>query len=161
MTEAWANFFISQCGDSAALLGLLFVSVSLNLSRILAFPDLPNRALMAMLLLLAVLIVASLMLIPGQPMAVNGVEVLCVGLAICAAGTITGASGIRNATPDMRSKSIKRFVLLGFAILPYIVAGIMLLAGHTAAFYWLAGGTILSFVASASEAWVLLVEINR
>ena len=161
MTGAWANFFISQCGDSAALLGLLFVSVSLNLSRILAYPDLPNRALMAMLLLLAVLIVASLMLIPGQPMVVNGVEVLCVGFSICAAGAITGAGSIRNASPDLRGQAIRRFALLALAILPYMVAGIMLLVGHATALYWLAAGTILSFVTSATEAWVLLVERNR
>jgi hypothetical protein len=65
--DAWANFFIAQCGASAALLGLLFVSASLNLSQILAYPQLPGRALLAMLLLLTVLIVASLMLVPGQP----------------------------------------------------------------------------------------------
>ena len=68
MIEAWVNFFVAQCGASAALLGLIFVSVSLNLTKILSHPLLPGRAFAAMFLLLAVLLAASLMLVPGQPM---------------------------------------------------------------------------------------------
>ena len=43
MIEAWVNFFVAQCGASAALLGLIFVSVSLNLTKILSHPLLPGR----------------------------------------------------------------------------------------------------------------------
>jgi hypothetical protein len=159
MVNVWTNFFIAQCSASAALLGLLFVSVSLNLNKILAFRVLANRALIAMLLLLAILIVASLMLIPGQSLAANALEVLCVAISVSAAGTIAGIGGIRDTAPDF--KRYARFVLLEVSMLPYLVAGIMLLAERTAAFYWLAAAMILSFITSAIDAWVLLVEINR
>lgn len=41
---AWQPFFAAQLGAGAALLGLLFVGLSLNLSRILANPPLPLHA---------------------------------------------------------------------------------------------------------------------
>ena len=59
-TADWANFFVAEVGASAALLGLLFVSISINLSKILSFRALPNRAFGALLALLAVLVVSSL-----------------------------------------------------------------------------------------------------
>jgi hypothetical protein len=164
MVNVWTNFFIAQCSASAALLGLLFVSVSLNLNKILAFRVLANRALIAMLLLLAILIVASLMLIPGQSLAANALEVLCVAISVSAIGTITGIGGIRDTASDSHGTSLKRyarFVLQEISMLPYLIAGIMLLAERTAAFYWLAAAMILSFITSAIDAWVLLVEINR
>jgi hypothetical protein len=40
----WDNFFVAEVGAAAALSGLLFVAVSINLTRILAIPHLPARA---------------------------------------------------------------------------------------------------------------------
>ena len=48
----WENFNIAEVGASAALLGLLFVGVSINLARIISLPGLPNRALLALIILL-------------------------------------------------------------------------------------------------------------
>jgi hypothetical protein len=63
--SGWENFFISEVGAAAALAGLLFVGVSINLTRILSLPRLPNRALLALVILLAILVVSSLLLVPG------------------------------------------------------------------------------------------------
>jgi hypothetical protein len=79
--SGWENFFIAQVSASAALTGLIFVAVSINLTRILSLPKLPNRALASLLLLLTILITSSLLLVPGQPVVVVGIEVLIVGLA--------------------------------------------------------------------------------
>ena len=156
---AWANFFVAQCGASAALLGLLFVSVSLNLARILAFPTLPERALLAMLLLLAILVVASLMLIPSQPIRANGVESLAAGALIAAAA---GAAKTRARLGGAyRRYFIGDLAFLAGATAPYFIAGGLLFAGLEAGFYWLAAAILLSTAKAVSDAWVLLVEINR
>ena len=162
MIEAWANFFVAQCGASAALLGLIFVSVSLNLTKILSHPLLPGRAFAAMFLLLAVLLAASLMLVPGQPLLANGLEVLIVGLLACAIATTVGIRGVAGAEPERRATFLASLLFFEIATLPYLAAGLLILFGNaTAGLYWLAAAIVLSFVKSVTDAWVLLVEINR
>ena len=53
--------------------------------------------------------------------------------------------------------------LLGqIQVLPFIVGGVLLIAGSDASgFYWVAGGVITVFVFSVFNGWVLLVEILR
>jgi hypothetical protein len=41
----WGDLFVATAGASAALAGLVFVAVSINIERILEFNDLPERAL--------------------------------------------------------------------------------------------------------------------
>lgn len=78
--SGWDNFFIAQVGASAAFAGLVFVGVSINLTKIVAVPRQVGFALEALVVLLDVLITSSLLLVPGQPPAFRGGEVLVVGL---------------------------------------------------------------------------------
>ncbi|HEY6636935.1 MAG TPA: hypothetical protein VIZ61_04550 [Solirubrobacterales bacterium] len=54
----WTDLFVASAGASAALAGLVFVAVPINIDRILRFPGLPERALETVLLGLAVVITA-------------------------------------------------------------------------------------------------------
>ena len=80
-TEGWGELFLAEAGASAALGGLLFVALSINLDRIIAIRSLPGAALGAIVLLVAVLMVSTFALVPGQPRWVLGTEVLVVGFA--------------------------------------------------------------------------------
>jgi hypothetical protein len=160
MLEAWQNFFVAQAGASAALLGLLFVSISLNLTKILSFPTLPNRALLALFLLFSVLILSLLLLIPGQPACVLALEVLAAGALLSSAGLAIAVKAYRQS----RARGLTfaaNTVLSLFAAVPYVAAGCLLLAHDGHALGWVAAGMIISFVKAGIDAWVLLVEINR
>src|SRR5271170_7159205 len=82
--SGWENFFVAEAGASAALAGLLFVAVSINLTRILAFPHLPGRAAEALIVLLSVLTSATFGLVPNQGAAALGAELLATGLWVVA-----------------------------------------------------------------------------
>ena len=76
----WGGLFLAGAGASAALTGLLFVAISINLDRILQGRGLPGRAGEAIVLLVAVLVVSMLGLVPGQSPTVLGAQLLGSGL---------------------------------------------------------------------------------
>ena len=62
----WSDLFVAAAGAGAALAGLVFVAVSINIDRILAGEGLPDRALSTVLILLMAVCVSIVGLIPGQ-----------------------------------------------------------------------------------------------
>jgi modulator of FtsH protease len=159
--DTWQPFFAAQLGAAATLAGLLFVGLSLNLARILNLPALPTRALMALILLMVVLVVSSLMLIPGQTTKAIAVEILAVGVVGWVSVTAMDLHVLRCGKPHNRAGYIANLVMLQLAALPYIIGATLLLGGTSSGLYLVSIGVIVSFVKALLDAWVLLVEINR
>jgi hypothetical protein len=157
----WETFFAAQLAAAATLAGLLFVGVSLNLAKILANPSLPGRALSGFYLLLANVIIASLMLMPEQPRTAFGLEILLAGLALWGMITRLDVVAIRRSTAEYRRYFVRHFFLFQVAVIPYLVGGVLVLAGMSGGLYWVAASMVLSLFVASTEAWVLLVEINR
>ncbi|HLH60991.1 MAG TPA: hypothetical protein VKV20_04845 [Ktedonobacteraceae bacterium] len=133
----WENFFIAEVGASAALTGLIFVGVSINLSRILSSPNLPDRALMALILLLTVLIVSSLLLVPGQSELLIGIELLLIALIVCVLTTMLDARILRKTNKQYRQIQVRNIILTQLAVLPYVIGGIVtLIAGPMVSTGW-------------------------
>jgi hypothetical protein len=157
----WTAFFTAQLGAAATLGGLVFVGLSLNLTKILSFPALPNRALLALGVLLVILVVSSLILIPGQSTELTGLEILVAGLLATAVAASMEVRTLRSAPLQNREKFIGNMIFLGFALVPYVVGGAQMLGGSLMGLYWVAAAVIVSFIKAVGDAWVLLVEINR
>jgi modulator of FtsH protease len=158
----WENFFIAEVGASAALAGLIFVGVSINLNRILSLPRLPNRALLALILLLTILIVSSLLLVPGQSLILIGIELLFIGLVTWILATVLDIRTLQKTEARYRrSFASTSMILTQLAALPYVIAGAILLISGANGLYWLVPAVIFSFIKTIVDAWVLLVEINR
>jgi hypothetical protein len=159
--EAWQSFFAAEVGGSAALLGLLFVSISINIAKIAPHRSLPNRAFAALLVLLVVLIVSSLMLAPGQPEGLLGAEILIVALIAWAVVLHIDVGAWRNSEAQYRRRLIALIAINQTALFFYAVAGVVTIAIGAAGAYFLLPAIVLSFIKAALDAWVLLVEINR
>jgi len=158
----WPNFFVAAAGASAALAGLVFVAVSLNIQRILQFQNLPARAAAAISALILILVSSIAALIP-QNTTPLGAEIL--GFASLA-WLVQGVSSYRALAAKRASKRpphefFVEAVLGQIQILPFVAGGILLLTGSEMALYWVATGVIAVFICSVFNAWILLVEILR
>ncbi len=158
----WSTFLSAEAGAAAALTGLLFVGVSMNLSRILSMPFLPLRALLALMILVAILIATTLLMVPGQTTLSAGLQLLLVGGAVWALGSFVELRGwVQLAANRNHITFLANVVLQQAATLPYIVAGALVLSGNVDGLFWFAIAVVFSFVKSVTDSWVLLVEINR
>jgi hypothetical protein len=164
--EEWHDFFLAAAGAAAVLAGLVFVGVSINLDMIMSNPTygLAGRALEALVLLVAVLIVTILLLVPAQGMVLAGAEVLTVGLVDWAAIVAIQVLQLRNwhsLEASLRWHFVPRVVLGQIATLPLLAAGIAVLSWGVSGLYLLVVGVVLSFLVAVGDAWILLVEIHR
>lgn len=157
----WDDFFVAQVGASAALAGLLFVGLSINMSKIVANASLPNRALQALTLLFSILIVSSVMLVPGQPLLLLGIEVAGLGVGFCAVTTRVTLTSLRKVAREYRPWHAVESGVVILAPLFYAAAGCAMVVRGASGFYLVVPAILASFVIAIIDSWVLLVEINR
>ena len=161
MVESWDSFFVAETAAAAALLGLLFVSISINIKEFVSAGGLADRALSALTLLLAMLIIGLVLAMPGQPVAVMGFETIIGGIIAAVMTTCFGWRGLRLSDAEYRGNFIRNIVTNIGALAPVVIGGLLMLGGGEAGFYFVAAGMCLSIVKAVTEGWIFLVEINR
>jgi hypothetical protein len=161
MIESWDSFFVAETAAAAALLGLLFVAISINLKQVLEFSGLADRALGALLLLLAILLIGLLLAMPDQPLAVLGSETVLFSAVAGIIATFLGLRGVRKSATQYRGNFVWSFAGSIVALLPILIGGLLMFAGGEAGFYFIGVGMCLVIVKAVSEGWIFLVEISR
>jgi hypothetical protein len=105
---------------------------------------------------MAVLIVISLLLVPGQGTVLAGVEVLAVGaaerLAIVAIHLLQLRHWRSLEEANLRWNFMGRVALGQAATLPFVGAGVAVLNWGIGGLYWLVAGVILSFLLTVVRA---------
>jgi hypothetical protein len=152
--ERWTDFAVIIGGGFAALLGLLFVAISIKADIIRRSGTLRARATQTMIPFLMALLAAAILGIPGQPLWVFAALVLTLGIVIM----------------DRRAKRAKDESSVGrtlSAITPSAVTSILVIAAGVAALlgwnggvYILAGGTIAALTGAVINAWLFLVRLG-
>jgi hypothetical protein len=157
----WSDFSVAVVGASAALTGLLFVAVSINIEQILATGALAGRALSTMILFVVPLAIGTLVLIPEQSSTALGLELIVVGVA-------AGAGLLRINRPANRGAAEPRSSWLLVRLTPsvtigafLVLAGTGLIAQAGGGLYWVAPAILEAFAGGLATVWVLLVEIRR
>ena len=157
----WNDLYIAVAGASAALTGLIFVGVSISLTKILANPKLAVRASISLILLMSILVFSIFILVPHETPTVFGWETTILGLIILAI-VIRADLKVLSQTPNQYKRYYFFNLLFDLlAILPYIVGGVIILCIDNRGLYFILPAIVLSFIKSVSDAWVLLIEINR
>ncbi len=170
--EQWHDFFLAVSGAGAALAGLVFVALSINLREIIRGNGLVSRAGEAVTLLIAVVIVGMLGLAPDVSAGILGLLIAVTGVTLVV--VVTRARIRARALVDRpalddpgghvgptREQWFWTLVVGEAGTVPIAVAGISLAAGVGGGLYWLVPGVAFALIASMLDAWVLLVEIVR
>src|SRR3954447_3195844 len=165
--EGWESFGVAEVGAAAVLTGFVLVGVSVNLREILSEPSAPPRIVEALAALLALLVGASVLLIPHQRRWIVGMELLLVGAAswvtvVSVQRQVVRRWNANHAQTDHRITTLRfAHTALGqVATLPFVVAGVMLLLGSDNGLYGVAIAAVGCFGVAFLDAWVLLIGIH-
>jgi hypothetical protein len=153
--EAWSDYGVAIVGGSAALVGLLFVAVSINSAWFSSSASHRGQAGQALVLFVVPLVTSILLVIPGQSTTALGIEIAACGLLV---GRVLHALGSAKVEDEPRAiVIIDRASPRTFITLALIVCGASLIAGHFGGLYWLAAAHIGALLAGLLNAWVFLL----
>jgi len=159
--EDWETLFSVQAAAAATLTGLVFVAVSINLAKIIAFPGLPSRAAESILQFLQVFFICTVALVPQQAAIPVAAQILCISLFSWVMQVIAQVRYARSNTGHPKLWLVIRVIQTQLASIPFFVAVVCMFLGKNGGVYWLVPGFIFSFIGGVANAWVLLVEVVR
>jgi modulator of FtsH protease len=164
--EGWHDFFVAQVGACAALVGLLFVAISLNIKEIIKYAWLPARGAQVLVVLAGALLEASLPLIPSRAVWPIALALIAVGALTWLASLVLVRAFVRGVATQHQI-AVPRSWTFGYvagaqvATLPALAGGVLVLLNDTRGYYWVAAGVLCTLAFAMYNAWVLLIEILR
>jgi hypothetical protein len=155
--EQWHDYFVMVGGAAAALTGLVFVALSLNL---VILGDAMHRARSVGTLTNfgGIFVVCALALMGGQGHAAIGVEWLVVSVA---AGVVYAYPWPATMRARRSTLTVVRFTTGSALYLAEIAGALVLLLGIRTGLYVAAGSMTLLAAYSVSGAWLLLVSTRK
>lgn len=156
----WHDFFLMVGGGAAALAGLVFVAMSINLSVLAQDPTHKNRAIGTLTGFTAIFMICAFALMGGEGYRSVGTEWLLVSsiaMLIYIRGYILAVK--EGGSP--KGLSIIRTIFGATCYAIQIIGSLMLLSGHISGLYAAAIAMVLSFTSLISGAWLLIMGIHE
>jgi hypothetical protein len=162
--EGWHDFYLMIGAAAATLVGLLFVSLSLNVDAITRpeNDDLRMLAAQTFTSFICVIAFSVLFLIPDQGPAGLGLPLLGIG-GYGLYKTASQFSQTRRKRPRAwgRGSVARRFVIPIVCFVTLVIIAGSVLLGQTDGLYWLVPVMILLIVTASSNAWELLMRLGK
>ncbi len=159
--DDWTSFLVAIVSAAAALTGLLFVAVSINIERIIkGNPMLITRSAETLVCLVFIMISAALGLVPENSRLL-GLEILILALPLVTVTLTIQLRWLRRNPTEPRSWSVTRIAASAATTVPGTLAGISLAAHWGGGFYWLVPTALAGIAGAVYAAWLLLIEILR
>ena len=152
----WHDFAVMLGGAAAALTGLIFVAVSIQLTGVTADPLLRHRASSSLVFLFTIVAGAAAVLAPQSSRAV-GAEFL----ALVVIGAVVGRKGLAAAQRQHDRLTRGVAIVQGPTALLGIVADISLIAQRGYGMYLAAPCLLITAGTTIASAWIVLVAAAR
>ena len=159
--EAWHDFYLMAGGASAALLGLLFVALTIQIRSITAkeHPELRGTAELILGNFVIILVVSFVALVPAQTKLSLGIDLAIVGL-YGGIRTVYQVFYVRRygigLGPHFRLLTVSTAALASAGL---IVIGAIVASGRDEPFAFVAFIVIILAVVATRGAWDLLIEL--
>ena len=156
---AWHDFGGAFVGAIAALLGLVFVVVSIHLRAVIDDPVLRHRAEIMLGLLATMLAASTALLIPGQSRKALAIELMPIALVYI---TLSGVATFR-ATHSPRGVTrdrLARFFIGELSAGLVFAGGLGLLVRALGGAYLVGAGVILGVLIAMLAIWTLFVGLG-
>jgi hypothetical protein len=158
MSEQWNNFFVMVGGGAAALVGLIFVAMSINHLIIIQNTTHKNRAINMLTGFTAIFMACSLALIGNQSLEMLGVEWLVLWL-IATVIFIRGYVIAIRVGMSFIGLNVPRLAGGTLCYLAEVISAIFLILGYSSGLYIAAVAIIALFGFLISGAWLLMIGI--
>jgi len=154
--EQWNNFFVLVGTGSAALTGLVFVALTINLKGIAQDATHRYRAINMLSGFTAAFVISALALMGHQTHRTLGIEWLLVSLLAAGVNTNGYVQGFRLAG-SRYALSLVRIIGGSLCYLGQIIGSVMLFLGYRTGIYVAAVALIVNFYFLVSGSWLLIV----
>ncbi|MGD1053594.1 MAG: hypothetical protein ABR950_07170 [Candidatus Dormibacteria bacterium] len=159
LPEVWGGFFQLVGSGAAALTGLVFVSMSLNLDVIIQDANHRYRAICTLTGLTSVFMICAFAIMGGQNHLAVGAEWAMVA-SIAAIIYVTGYSRARRAGRSSVGLSFRRLTVGVACYLVQVIGAIVLVSGQTAGLYVASVAMVVNVAFFISGAWLLMVGVQ-
>ena len=153
--ELWNGFFTMVGGGVAALTGLVFVALSLNVTEMTHDATHKYRSINTLAGLTAVFVRCGLVLMGGQSHIAVGIDLF----AIASIGALSFLYGFRQAFKYEAHPSKRRLVTGSCLYLAELGGALVLALGSIAGLYVVAAAMLLNVGFMISAAWLLVVGV--
>jgi hypothetical protein len=158
--DGWGDFAVIIGGVSAAMVGLLFVAVSIKVELIVRSVTLRARAAQTMTLFLVVVLAAIILAIPAQPLWVFGVLMVTLGVLAAAVLTVLDRQAKRANDGTSLTRTLSAITPNALTCLLVVATGAAALFGWRGSVYVLAAATIGAITGGVVNAWLFLVRLG-
>jgi hypothetical protein len=155
----WHDFFLVTGGGAAALAGLVFVGMSINLDVVAHNVTHRLRAVNMLTGFVAAFMICALALMGGQDHEAVGAEwlVVAAGAAVVYVRNYAHAARLGGSTSELRPDRLAAGVA---CYVGEVVGAVVLILGFVGGLYVAAISLIISFALLISGSWLLLVAVQ-
>jgi hypothetical protein len=159
VAQHWDTFGLVIGGASGALIGLLFVAISIRAPTIAVSADLRARAAQTLLIFVLPLLVAIMISVPAQADWVFGAELVGLAALLAIALVVLDRRARISGSERRLARTLKAVNPSTITAVGTAAAGVLLLAGVQWGIFLLVPSVCVAIVGGLASAWLFLTAI--